>query len=153
MVDQPMPLASPSTPPIVSKEELKDFTEIKYKVNPEPYNRLLSEIAKTGANPYGWKDVKKFICYKAESVIREFYAKNLDIESKEIFEDRLKTVLEPLNHFVETYILSKLLIKENHTHTQKYREPFTLQRICELLINPGKHYKSTAKLLNAFEKV
>ena len=95
MVDQPMA-------PIVAREELKDFTEEKYKAAPEPYNRLLSEVAKTGVNPYTWKEIKKFICYKAEAIIKEFYAKNLDVESKEVFNERLKTVLEPLTHFIET---------------------------------------------------
>ncbi len=31
--------------------------------------------------------------------------------------------------------------------------PFTVQRICELIVRPEKHYKSTRKLLFALEKV
>jgi len=97
MVDQPMA-------PIVTKEELKEFTEEKYKANPEPYNRLLAEIAKTGINPYTWKEIKRLVSYKVETILREFYTKNLDIETKEIFQEKLKSILEPLSHFIETYI-------------------------------------------------
>ena len=79
-----------------------EFEEAKYKANQEPYNKLLEEVAKSGINPYTWKDIKKFIIFKANSVISEFWTKNVDIEPKEAFEEKLKTVLEPLNHFIET---------------------------------------------------
>ena len=70
MVDQPVA--------IVSREEVKgrsgvqniiDFNEEKYKTSLESYNKLLVEIAKTGSNPYTWKEIKKFICYKSEAVL------------------------------------------------------------------------------------
>jgi serine/threonine-protein phosphatase 4 regulatory subunit 2 len=31
--------------------------------------------------------------------------------------------------------------------------PFTLQRICELLLDPERHYRSAKRLLYAFEKL
>ncbi len=31
-----------------------------------------------------------------------------------------------------------------------YRPPFTLQRICEVILEPEKYYKSSRKLLYAF---
>ena len=33
-----------------------------------------------------------------------------------------------------------------------YAAPFTIQRLCELLIDPGKHYHRTDKFLRGLEK-
>jgi len=34
-----------------------------------------------------------------------------------------------------------------------FSAPFTIQRLCELLVNPQKHYKTMEKFLRAVEKV
>jgi len=34
-----------------------------------------------------------------------------------------------------------------------FSAPFTIQRLCELLVHPTKHYKTTDKFLRAIEKV
>jgi len=31
--------------------------------------------------------------------------------------------------------------------------PFTIQRLCELLVDPSKHYKTMEKFMRAIEKV
>ena len=66
------------------------------------YDKLLEEIAEKGKNPYTWGEIKPLICYKANTVLEDFYTKNMDMESKEAFNKRLKEVLEPLSHFIET---------------------------------------------------
>ena len=33
-----------------------------------------------------------------------------------------------------------------------YAAPFTIQRLCELLIDPGKHYRRTDKFMRGIEK-
>ena len=34
-----------------------------------------------------------------------------------------------------------------------YSAPFTIQRLCELMTEPGKHYRRTDKFLRGIEKV
>lgn len=61
--------------------------------------------------------------------------------NNEGFEDELDIILQFLCVFEQKYA------------SLSARPPFTLQRICELLINPEKHYKSAKKLLFAMEKL
>ncbi len=55
------------------RETRVDFSEAKYKAGPEPYNALLSEIARTGVDPYSWKEIKRLVCFRSESVRDRFH--------------------------------------------------------------------------------
>lgn len=50
-------------------------------------------------------------------------------------------------------ILQFMCFFENEYWNINIRPPFTIQRICELLLNPEKHYRSSKKILYAVEKV
>ena len=57
----------------------------------------------------------------------------MDLKGKETVSDHVKSLTESLSVFSEA--------------------PFTLQRLCEILINAEAHYKSTHKLVYALKKL
>ena len=40
-----------------------------------------------------------------------------------------------------------------HTHAHFYSPPFTIQRVCELIVEPTKHYKKRDRYMRAMERV
>ena len=97
----------------------------------------LQEIATSGESKYDWATLKPLLASKIEQASREYYETNKDIdESKngDTFDGVLKRTLSLLDAFPNA--------------------PFTLQRLCELLVDPRKPYcTSTRKLMSAIEKL
>ena len=98
---------------------------------------VLQEIAASGESKYEWAALKPLLASKVEQACREYYETSQDIdESKngDTFDAVLKRTLSLLDAFPNA--------------------PFTLQRLCELLLDPRKPYRtSTRKLMSAIEKL
>ncbi|XP_028398165.1 serine/threonine-protein phosphatase 4 regulatory subunit 2-A-like [Dendronephthya gigantea] len=118
---------------------LNDFERAKdKKIGPE-LDKLLSHIAKTGRTEFPWPLLKPLIAYKLERVVNEFFentssnAYNSEPKSKtkDLYPDAQK-LISNVNHFSGT--------------------PFTIQRLCELITEPQKYYRTTDKFLRGIEK-
>ncbi|XP_018012687.1 serine/threonine-protein phosphatase 4 regulatory subunit 2-B isoform X3 [Hyalella azteca] len=101
-------------------------------------DKYLQSIARTGDPLLPWKKVKNFIHHKIDSILTSFYVKFgiEDIDSQN---------LPPFNYLPAK---EKLL-----QHFDSFTgAPFTIQRLCEILTDPGRHYRRTDKLLRGLEK-
>ena len=118
----------PSTPP--ARHALSDCVCAQQ-------DAVLQEIAASGESKYEWAALKPLLASKVEQACREYYETSQDIdESKngDTFDAVLKRTLSLLDAFPNA--------------------PFTLQRLCELLLDPRKPYRtSTRKLMSAIEKL
>ncbi|XP_040565725.1 uncharacterized protein [Lepeophtheirus salmonis] len=104
---------------------------------PQILDDYLIFVARTGNTHFPWMKIKPLFRSKLEKVIREFSQKsdevpltpNVDPFQFDVVKD---TVFEQLEFFAGI--------------------PFTVQRLCELLTSPSKHYKRTDKFMRALEK-
>ena len=102
----------------------------------EEYIRL---VAKTGSTFFPWPKVKPLIKAKLEAVITDFYTSHPT-------ED-----LPPVPN-VDPFSFASCKSKVFQQLDYFGGIPFTVQRLCELLISPKKHYKRTDKFMRALEK-
>ena len=93
---------------------------------------VLGEISKTGSSQFEWELLKPVIAAKLEAVCSEYYSSVQDLS--EPYEELLKRLLSLLKEFPNA--------------------PFTVQRLCELLLDPHRIYAtSTRKVTSASEKL
>ncbi|CAG0879365.1 unnamed protein product [Darwinula stevensoni] len=101
---------------------------------------FLHHVAKTGETVFPWPKVKPVVKVKMERVLQEF----LELTPPE------EIVTHPnVPRFdfgaTKNFILDRL-------DGFNGLAPFTIQRICELLVDPTKHYKRVDKFLRGLEK-
>uniref|UniRef100_A0A1E1XUY1 Putative serine/threonine protein phosphatase 4 regulatory subunit n=1 Tax=Amblyomma sculptum TaxID=1581419 RepID=A0A1E1XUY1_AMBSC len=120
-------------------DELTDFSNQKPAEIPSVLDEYLSHIAKTGDTLFPWHKLKPLLCRKLELVMNEFHKISPTddlpaLPNVEVFkyEDMKEKVLEAVNSFNSA--------------------PFTIQRLCELVVDPRKHYKRTDKFMRGVEK-
>lgn len=120
-------------------DELTDFTNQKPAEIPSVLDEYLSHVAKTGDTLFPWSKLKPLLCRKLELVMNEFHKISPTddlpaLPNVEVFkyEDMKVKVLEAVNSFNSA--------------------PFTIQRLCELVVDPRKHYKRTDKFMRGVEK-
>ena len=95
-------------------------------------DEVLGEISLTGASQFDWESLKPVIGAKIEAVCAEYYGKKNDLN--EPYDELLKRMLSLLHEFPNA--------------------PFTVQRLCELLLDPHRIYvTSTRKVSSALEKL
>jgi serine/threonine-protein phosphatase 4 regulatory subunit 2 len=100
---------------------------------------VVKDVALTGdLSAYPWEDLRVLLVRKMDMVLREFWEDVKDVQ--------VKTDVT----FVDAYIhpLSQSLMKPLRDGA-----PFTVQRLCELLVEPRKQYKSTRKFLYAVQRM
>jgi serine/threonine-protein phosphatase 4 regulatory subunit 2 len=95
----------------------------------------LQEVAKSGHSTQAWSELKHVICAKIEEVCAEYYASNKDIDAAgESYQEVLQRLKALLAEFPNA--------------------PFTVQRLCELLLDPHRvYFTSTRKVMSALEKL
>uniref|UniRef100_A0A6S8BB95 Serine/threonine-protein phosphatase 4 regulatory subunit 2 n=1 Tax=Aplanochytrium stocchinoi TaxID=215587 RepID=A0A6S8BB95_9STRA len=116
-------------------EELRRFTITK-EVTPL-LRSILETMRKYGVPQYEWSELKPLVSQALTQSVNEFRKnhQNTDPEDKpgHSFEDQRDRLVSSLNVFDGA--------------------PFTLQRLCELILFPEEHYNSTKKLLFGLEKL
>ena len=95
-------------------------------------DEVLAEVSSTGASRFAWSSLKPVIAAKLGSVCDEYHAATADLN--EPYDELRKRLLSLLQEFPNA--------------------PFTVQRLCELLLDPHRIYTtSTRKLTSALEKL
>ncbi|KAI9498166.1 PPP4R2-domain-containing protein [Zychaea mexicana] len=129
---QPSPNSGEKTPDNQPRP-LPNSIEIGDTLDDLEYHQGLAEIAETNQITQSWSDLQVAI-------------KNAILQQCELIEKKEPAPEEWANiESIKTNILHSL---ENHE-----RPPFTVQRLCELVIDPRKHYRMFLKYINAIEKV
>ncbi|KAM9828826.1 serine/threonine-protein phosphatase 4 regulatory subunit 2-B-like isoform X2 [Syngnathus typhle] len=120
-------------------EAFQDF-ENKVKRDTSPVlEQFLCHVAKTGEAMIPWSQFKSYFMFKLENIIDDFHSStpeqrgthNPNVEHVP-FEEMKKRILK----IVDSY----------------NGIPFTIQRLCELLTDPKRHYTGTDKFLRGIEK-
>jgi len=120
--------------------ELNGFEKAPLPTIPKSLEDYLIHVAKSGNTVFPWNKIKPLIKSKLEIIIREFNEScpeghlpkmpNVDVFK---FNEMKERIMEQF---------------ESYTGT-----PFTIQRLCELLVQPKRHYKRTDKFMRGLEKV
>ncbi|CAF1347064.1 unnamed protein product [Rotaria magnacalcarata] len=101
--------------------------------------QILIEIAKTGYSSHPWEKIKPLYLKKLSAVLNEFNTESnmdkLDTHpnvDQSTFEELKSDIIERINSF------------EN--------APFTIQRLCELILSPRANYRRTDKFIRGLTK-
>ncbi|KAM7293624.1 putative serine/threonine protein phosphatase 4 regulatory subunit [Ixodes scapularis] len=120
-------------------DELTDFASQKPAEIPTSLDEYLGNVAKTGDTLFPWQNLKPLLCRKLELVMNEFYKQYPTDDLPALpnvepfkYEDMKAKILESINCFTSA--------------------PFTIQRLCELVVDPRKHYRRTDKFMRGLEK-
>jgi len=105
---------------------LEEFVNMEVKTITPELLRVLEQIAKTGITCYSWPLTKTLLAHRLSQIFTEFR-----IEDK-TFQARCQAFFSALDTFQSP--------------------PFTVQRLCELVLRP-QMYKSPEKYLFAIEKL
>ena len=103
-------------------------------------DEYLTYVAKTGNALFEWNKIKPLFKKKLQIVIQEFHDSsptddlpkqpNVDVFQFDQMKERIFEQLESYSGI-----------------------PFTVQRLCELLVQPKRHYKRTDKFMRGLEKI
>ncbi|XP_033168423.1 serine/threonine-protein phosphatase 4 regulatory subunit 2 [Drosophila mauritiana] len=119
---------------------LERFTDLKQKEIPKELEEYLQYVAKTGDTIFKWSSLKYLFREKLLSVIKHFNEDSPRLEEIPNYPN-----VDPFNY--ET-MKSSLLERLDLFNAA----PFTVQRLCELLIDPRKQYSRIDKFMRALEK-
>ncbi|ESO89892.1 hypothetical protein LOTGIDRAFT_234024 [Lottia gigantea] len=120
-------------------DALYDFQKKLPKEFPPLLNEYLCHVAKTGQTLFPWERLKTFLRAKLDDVMVKY---NADL---------------PSDHLVNSPNVENAKFAEMRDRIlvafEKFSgAPFTVQRLCELIIEPKRHYKRTDKFLRGIEK-
>lgn len=118
---------------------LTDFAHRRPAQIPPVLEEYLCYIAKTGDTLFSWKKLRPLMLRKVELVIDVFHELSPTHDLPTLpnvepfkFEEMKEQILEAINNFDSA--------------------PFTIQRLCELVVDPWREYKRTDKFMRAVEK-
>jgi len=121
-------------------QALKDFANAESKQLVEELEEILDDVAKTGQYIYPWHFMKPLYACKLDQVTSQFLTAspplNNDGTEDEQELNNLKEFRDKLLQMFDKFVCA----------------PFTIQRVSEMLTEPRKHYKSTAKFFRGLEK-
>jgi len=129
------------------KESLEGFASQKEKVVTAPLLNIIESIAKIGITCFPWTSLKVLLGYLLNEAFQRYYHKAMEDRKNE--SDQLKLdKYKQEDHDFETRREQLLVALNNYDDA-----PFTLQRICELVLFPEKTYNNYRKYLSALEKM
>ena len=103
-------------------------------------DEYLTHVAKTGNALFAWNKVKPLFKRKLEMIIKDF-------------QETSPTDTLPLQPNVEVFKFDQMKERVFEQLESYTGIPFTVQRLCELMVQPKKHYKRTDKFMRGLEKV
>ncbi|XP_059091657.1 serine/threonine-protein phosphatase 4 regulatory subunit 2-like [Tigriopus californicus] len=119
--------------------ELNQFEKKSPETLTPVMEAYLLSVAQTGHTHFPWQKIKPLLKLKLDAVIKDFHASHPTDDLPHVpnvdpfsFRDCRDKVFGQLDGFPGI--------------------PFTVQRLCELLTQPKKHYKRTDKFMRAIEK-
>lgn len=107
---------------------------------PQPLDDYLAYVAQSGNALFAWAKVKPLFKRKLELIIQEF-------------QETSPTDNLPLQPNVDVFKFDQMkerIFEQLESYTGI---PFTVQRLCELMVQPQKHYKRTDKFMRGLEKI
>lgn len=126
--------SSPSFSPQVQKA-LNEFALTDDNKVPAELSKVVADIAACGLTRYAWPSLRHLLRVMFQNVVTEYVAssgKPSDVDG-ESFDERYRRVVHMMDEWPNP--------------------PFTLQRMCELLIDPNRFYRNTNKYFQAFSKL
>lgn len=103
-------------------------------------DEYLAHVAKTGNALFAWNKVKPLFKRKLEMIIQDF-------------QETSPTDSLPRQPNVEVFKFDQMKERVFEQLESYTGIPFTVQRLCELMVQPKKHYKRTDKFMRGLEKV
>jgi len=120
--------------------ELNTFEKEPQDNLPKVLEDYLIFVAKTGNTVFPWPKIKPAVRVKLESIIADF---SLAMPEEQI----------PKMPNVDTFKFSEMKQRIFEQLDSYSGIPFTMQRLCELLTQPKRHYKRVDKFMRGLEKV
>ncbi|XP_047316612.1 serine/threonine-protein phosphatase 4 regulatory subunit 2 [Impatiens glandulifera] len=113
-------------------------TEYKHGIAGEEAKSIVEVIASTGKFWHDWNKLKSLLSFYLKQVVSEYAEANMTTDEQksslgETYEELVKKLDNALSNFIEG-------------------PPFTLQRVCEILLDSKNIYSSLSKLALALEK-
>jgi len=108
---------------------------------PSILDKYLQNVAMTGITVFGWSKLKPLLLCKLDVVTRQFNERSPMCEEQ-----------SGSRANVETCTFTELQQRLMNMLQQFNGTPFTIQRLCELLTSPSKHYQKTDKFMRGLEK-
>jgi hypothetical protein len=131
------------------KTALEAFANQQDKTTPitEDLTQIVVNISKTGVSCYPWGPLKQLLTHLLQEVLQRYHAKTLEnrkgdfnVEQAEIYKKEEEEFEQKSQKFFQAL--------------GAYEDaPFTLQRLCELVLAPEKTYASSKKYFTALEKM
>jgi len=125
-------------------EENNKFSNLELEEYKDEIDYIIKNTSYDGKFNITWEKMNQYIQYKLSKIVDSF-EEEININKTEDNPDKN----DSYSRFLITIDLEDIfssLKKLKHT-------PFTIQRICEMLIDPMKYYKSRNKFLFAFIKL
>nr|SVE71900.1 EOG090X0BWU [Daphnia similis]SVE72526.1 EOG090X0BWU [Daphnia similis] len=120
-------------------DALNDYDKQKTPEIPKSLEEYINHLAKTGETLFPWPKIRGVLRHKLELVIANF---------KEVCPTENLPPCPNVEPFKFEIVRDKIL-QQFDSFTCA---PFTIQRLCELLCAPRKHYKRTDKFMRGIEK-
>nr|SVE78452.1 EOG090X0BWU [Daphnia lumholtzi] len=120
-------------------DALNDYDKQKTPEIPKTLEEYINHLAKTGETLFPWPKIRGVLRHKLELVISNF---------KEVCPTENLPPCPNVEPFKFEIVRDKIL-QQFDSFTCA---PFTIQRLCELLCAPRKHYKRTDKFMRGIEK-
>lgn len=103
----------------------------------------MKQIATNSIVENTWELLKQYLAYRISTVIREYTLKYHSSRSEEEIQGDIDLITKRVMAY-QLYILSVINL---------FSIPFTIQRICEVILNPDEYYKDVESVISAFNKV